>query len=523
MINNKRKEFGRFRSLFLPVHTNELKLFVPLLLIFFVICFNYNVLRVAKDSLVITAPSSGAEIIPFVKVWVILPMALVMTLLFSRLSSKYTTEKVFYIMMTFFLGSLAFFSFVLFPLKEVLHPHRFADYLEGIFPIGLKGFISIIRNWTYTIFYIIAELWGTTIMTVLFWGFTNEILSVKTAKRFYVLILFGGNLSAICAGATATMISNFSAQLTRSSTAGEDPWRYSLFLLCGIVIVGGGIIMMIFRWLHKNVLENPLHQHQVVYTGKKSSIEMGVRKNFKYLASSKYLLFMAAMVLTCNICINLTEITWKDQLFHLCPHPNDFNGYMGKVTLWVGIVATLVAIISSIIIRKFSWTFNALIPPVLSLITGVGFFLFLLFKESNFGITLSVICGSTPTILAVFFGSVQQCIFRASKYTIFDATKELAFIPLNKESKLKGKAAIDGIGSRLGKSGSALVYQALLMFFGTVSATVPYVGFVLLIVIVAWIVAVYALGKQFQSLITQYEPTISSSEASSEEREEVII
>jgi len=200
MADNSSQEFGRFRSWFFPVHKKELKLFLPLILIFFFICFNYNLLRTAKDSLVITAPSSGAEIIPYMKVWVVLPMALLMTILFTRLANRYSTEKVFYIMMTLFLGLFMAFSLIIFPLRDALHPHAFADHLESLFPLGLKGFVALIRNWTYTVFYVMAELWGTTIMTVLFWGFANVILNVKTAKRFYVLILIGGNLSAICAG-----------------------------------------------------------------------------------------------------------------------------------------------------------------------------------------------------------------------------------------------------------------------------------------------------------------------------------
>ena len=159
MTINTNQDFGRFRSWFCPVHKHELKLFLPLLLIFFFICFNYNILRAAKDALVVTAPSSGAEIIPFMKVWVILPMALVMTVFFTRLANKYTTEKVFYIMMSFFLGFYALFSFFVYPFRDTLHPHAFADYLESIFPLGMKGFVALIRNWTYTAFYVMVVLW----------------------------------------------------------------------------------------------------------------------------------------------------------------------------------------------------------------------------------------------------------------------------------------------------------------------------------------------------------------------------
>ncbi|MGH2612911.1 MAG: Npt1/Npt2 family nucleotide transporter, partial [Rhabdochlamydiaceae bacterium] len=492
-----------FRSWFCPVHKNELKLFLPLVLIFFFICFNYNVLRAAKDALVVTAPSSGAEIIPFMKVWVILPMALLMTVLFTRLANKYTTEKVFYIMMAIFLGFFAFFSFVVYPFRDTLHPHQFADHLESILPLGMKGFVALIRNWTYTAFYVMSELWGTTIMTVLFWGFANEILDVKTAKRFYVLILIGGNLSAICAGGVGTLISSIARSWTVESIT--DPWQYSLMLISSIVIISGLLVIGLFKWLFKNVFQNPQFKDQLLKNNPNSSVKMGLRKNFKYLASSKYLLCIATIVLTYNICSNLTEVTWKDQLLHLCPQPNDFNSYMNKVTMWVGIVATTIAIITSMTIRKFSWTWNAMVPPTLLLITGAGFFAFLLTKNTYVGIAIATFFGSTPHVIGVLFGSMQQSISRGSKYTIFDATKELAFIPLNKESKLKGKAAIDGIGSRLGKSGSAIIYQALLMFVGTVAATLPYVAFIMLFVIAAWMVAVSYLGKQFQSLVAHNE------------------
>ena len=191
---------------------------------------------------------------------------------------------------------------------------------------------------------------------------------------------------------------------------------------------------------------------------------------------------------------------------------------MGQVTMWVGIISTFIALVSGIMIRKLSWTFNAMIPPMLLLITGVGFFSFLIFKDSPIGIVIATLLGSTPAFLGVLCGSVQQVVSRSSKYTIFDTTKELTFIPLSKESKLKGKAAIDGVGSRLGKSGSAIIYQGLFMFFGTVSATVPFIGLILLFVVAAWMIAVYVLGKQFQSLVAHHETLNIKDPAPKEER-----
>lgn len=48
---------------------------------------------------------------------------------------------------------------------------------------------------------------------------------------------------------------------------------------------------------------------------------------------------------------------------------------------------------------------------------------------------------------------------QATKYALFDPTTQMAYIPLDEESKSKGKAAIDVLGSRVGKSVGALLLQ----------------------------------------------------------------
>jgi AAA family ATP:ADP antiporter len=177
-------------------------------------------------------------------------------------------------------------------------------------------------------------------------------------------------------------------------------------------------------------------------------------------------------------------------------------------------VATLVSIFVGTVIRKINWSKSALISPVILLSTGIAFFSFLLFKDTGLA-TFTALFGTTPLALGVFFGSMQNCFARASKYTFFDATKEMAFIPLSKESKLKGKAAIDGVGSRLGKSGGSVVHQGLLVLFGTVASSTSIVAGILFLVIGGWIVAVRSLGKQFNLLVSQHQTlTVPESEPS---------
>lgn len=494
-------EFSRLRAFFWPVHRRELRRFLPMLLMFFLICFNYNILRASKDSLIVTAPHSGAETLPFLKVWAILPMALFMTYLFSKLSNAFSKEKVFYVMMAIFLSFFLLFAFVLYPNRELLHPHAFADRLQEYLPMGSMGFVAILRNWTYTSFYMMAEMWSTIMMSVLFWGFANDVTSVKSAKRFYALLGIGANFSGTVSG----MISTFFSRHTFSVPfiPNDDAWGQSIVLLTCIVIVSGLCITYLFRWM--NVEGMGYKKRDLNPKNNKPKIKMGLMENFSYLAKSKYLMNIAVIVVMYNICINLVEVVWKNQVKGVYPDPASFNAYIGQVQTATGIFATLIAIfVSGNVIRKFSWSFSAMITPMVILVTGVGFFSFILFQDMGLGVIASFL-GTTPIMVSVFFGSMQNCLARASKYTLFDSTKELAFIPLSEECKLKGKAAIDGVGSRLGKSGGSIIYQMLLMTFGTLASSAAYVGGLLLVVIGAWIYSTRALGRQFNELTREHE------------------
>lgn len=87
-----------------------LKKLLPLGTMLFFILFNYTILRDTKDVLVVTAPNSGAEIIPFLKTYVNLPSAVIFTLLYSYLCNRMPADKVFYIVLSAFLSFFAAFA-----------------------------------------------------------------------------------------------------------------------------------------------------------------------------------------------------------------------------------------------------------------------------------------------------------------------------------------------------------------------------------------------------------------------------
>lgn len=487
----KPAEFGKWRSFFWPIHRWELRKFIPMFFMFFLISFNYNILRACKDALVVTAKESGAEAIPYIKVWAILPGALLLTYLFTRLSNRYSRENVFYILMSLFLGFFLLFTFVLFPAQEWVHPNGLADRMQAALPEGFKGLIAMFRNWTFTLFYVMSELWGTTILTVLWWGFANEVTKVDEAKRYYGLLMIGANIAGMISGQASVYLSDMA--FFPSLPYGKCSWDQSMLFLNSIVIFAGLATMGIYRWLNSKVIRQSEHY------APPEKVKMSMRKNFSYLLKSKYLMCIALIVLTYNISINLIEVVWKNQIKQLYPNASDYNIYMGEVMTLMGAIATVTALLTVYGMRRFSWTFNALIPAAIMLLTGAAFFIFVLFPDS--GLTwIAGMMGATPLMLSVAIGGLQNCLGRATKYTVFDATKEIAFVPLDNESKQKGKAAIDGVGSRLGKSGGSVIHQSLLLLFSTVGASTPYVAIIFFGVVLAWIFSVVSLGKRFDQL-----------------------
>lgn len=56
-----------------------------------------------------------------------------------------------------------------------LMPAAWAENLLETAGPRFAGPIAIVRNWTYCLFYVMAELWGSVVVSVLFWGFANQV------------------------------------------------------------------------------------------------------------------------------------------------------------------------------------------------------------------------------------------------------------------------------------------------------------------------------------------------------------
>ncbi len=60
--------------------------------------------------------------------------------------------------------------------------------------------MQVVENWTYSLFFCVAELWGAVVISVLFWTLANEVCTVGEAKTIYPLMGIAANVALVAAG-----------------------------------------------------------------------------------------------------------------------------------------------------------------------------------------------------------------------------------------------------------------------------------------------------------------------------------
>ena len=493
------KDFGKWRRRLWPFHQSELKKLFPLILIKFLATIIYCVLANLKEALVVTSKGSGAEVIPVLKGWVVLPVAFMMAILYSKLSHRLKKKTLFYTFLGGFLAVIFLYGFVLYPNVEFFTPTSSSDYLLAKLGSKYSHWVAVYRNWIHSLLFITAELWGSVFLLLMFWGFANDVSNVNEAKRSYNIYIAAGNLATLSIGSIIWLV------IKKMDTFS---YLFRVQVLLSLTIGLGLLIMFLYWWVNKHVIEAGKKEEEKPNRKKKEKLSF--LEGFKLIGKSPYLLGIATLVVGYGLCISLVEVTWKANVKMMFPDSAEYQLFTGRITSYVGFFGFLISMfLGTNIIRRLGWRFSALITPIAVGVTGIFFFGILLFKEQLSPVT--GFFGITPLALIVSLGAFQNVMSKVSKYSFFDPTKEIAYIPLSDNEKVRGKAAIDVVGSRLGKSGSSWIQIILLDLFGTGSILsishllVP----VIILMTLSWIYSVNHLGKEFEHKTTTKQDPVT--------------
>jgi ATP:ADP antiporter, AAA family len=491
--------------IFAPINKGEWAKFICMGSLFCCVLFNYNILRALKDGLIV--PNIGAEAISFVKMYAITPAAISFMILYTYLSNILSFHRMFFYISGFFL--LFFISFALFfyPYRDLIHPSP--ELIESLihskitilsFSIDMehfKWFFKLYGKWIFVMFYVIAELWGSAMIFLLYWQFANKTTKTEEAKRLYPTYAFVGHIGSTVSG----MVTEYLA-MTEIGNIVFFGREYNGFISYSMMITSTSTVLAIafFCYLHYRLVPKPIAH---ISTEQKPAIlksKLTLKESFKIVFSSRYLGLIVILVFCYGISINLIEGVWKDKVRHVYSSTREYAYFMGNVAKWTGIVTLICTLMGGVILRNLGWFAGAMATPLIMLITGISFFTFVIFGKyfSNYLLQINV----SAVYVAVFLGALQNILSKGTKYSLFDATKEMAYIPANDHIKSKGKAAVDVVGARLAKSGGALLQSLLFIIFPftTFDALAPYFMVIVLMLLVLWLWGVIKLDKSYSAL-----------------------
>lgn len=473
-----KQEFGSIRGRIFPIHKSELRKFLPMASIFILISFCYALTRSLKDMNMLKDANNTA--IYWLKAVAITPSMILFTIIYGKVSRSTGRDGRFNAVMIYFLCFFAFSLLFLLPQKESLQLTGLSETLIARFP-SLTGLWQAICYWPVSLFYIHAEAWGTFALSVVFWTFVNEITGAKQARRFYSFLSMFAAFGSICAGLILKLESvskNFDQGLK--------------FVITGIVL-----ILLIYNYFTADIKANPAY-YQVEQKQKKVKVKMSFMESMGFLAKSKYLMLISVLVIGYGLVIALFEAVQKAQVQEYVKATGDNANYAGiysEQQIAVGIVSILVTLFFATPILKRGWRFAASATPVTALVMTVLFFTFLRFGSTLDGFLKNY--SMTALHMSVVVGIYNVVLIKSVKYVLFDPTKEAVYIPLDEETKVRGKAAVDGVGSRLGKSLASVLVTLMATTFGdgdVANIRTPIV-LIIIVVIILWFIAVQALGR----------------------------
>lgn len=344
----------------------------------------------------------------------------------------------------------------------------------------------MLRNWTFTFYYCLSELWGDVGLSLLFWSFANEITHIDQAPVLYPLFGFGANFAQIIGGLVLKMYASVEFKVS------FHQMTLQMMACMGLVVVLHNWIAMEAkrkeasnfavplsgtirngRFRHANGHKNTTsawengnsrkgHVLNVSWRKLKGDSRPKEKKSFlkalQTLTETPQIRCLAIMTIAQSLSVTLMEFLWKCHLRIAYPTPEAFTGFLGEVSTATGIITALLMFASPIIFRKMEWGDVATITPNVMLWGGIiffsGSFMFLIVSRlQRLSIAQSLMM---PIVLS---GAMLFIVSRGAKFSLFKPAEEMVYITLDEESRTKGKAAVDVVGSQVGKSGGSVLQQ----------------------------------------------------------------
>ena len=390
-----------------------------------------------------------------------------------KLSTIVSKDFIFASVTISFTSFFLIHSFYLYPYRAALHKYfhlinlYMNEHCSSDFSIRiLIPFCAVLFHPINTIQFAVADIWGTVSISILVFGFVNDITPPKAAKRYYVAIGILSQMGPIISG---TIVSSLmSAGTGSNNTLQTFTEAYQFITLIGVSAMY--LMMFVYFFVRFKLMKSEnfgisekrfkdmsnINQNQNKIKNKKYSFW----ETLKFTFSHKYILSVAGILCGYNMLNAILEHTWKEclhLLYHGCP-----NGYTQTRALLTAFTAMLTFFALMFgghnALRIVGWKATALMCPCVLFCGSILFYLYgITHTQHSFDEqTLQFIPELPQCQIMVFVGALVLIFEKALKYSTCDPTKEIAYLYLESEQKYKGKIAVDLLGAKAGKVLGAL-------------------------------------------------------------------
>ncbi len=460
-------------------NTSERTRCISMSILMFLTIIGYNVMRAMKEAVLVTLPGSGASYIPFVKVFVVLPCSFILGILYLYIRKNYGTIRSYQTICSIFLGYFFLFNFFLVPYHSYLHPStEWIHAMQNAYP-NIRFVFGIVGNWSGSLYYACGELWGTFTLLILFWQIANEIFTSEEASRIYPFLTAVSSIALVLASFVIKALSNC-----------QNPLETSTFF---ILLLGASMAYCATTVRHQ-FAQAPTNNHIAP-----KKVKQSLYKSFYTAMQKPHILYLVLCVLIFSTLTNIIEITVKERITQLFPNQGGYLEFFSIFTFYKGLFCAIVNTLNIHYLRRIGWFTIAMITPIVCIVSVNSF----LFYTS--GLVPDLLISQIPNfhLYAVWGGTAGIILIYTAKYTFFDITKEMALIPLPDDIRANGKAAVDGLGGRLGKSSYGAIHTILcaLTGFDHMQELSPYIFTLTLVLSVIWLIVMHKLNACYSEAV----------------------
>ena len=323
-----------------------------------------------------------------------------------------------------------------------------------VFTLSLVLFNYNMLDWLIPFFYVWMEM--IIIFSVIqFWILAGRVLNPRQAKRIFPLIISGGSLAVIASG---YCIKPFTQKF------GSDSLLFLTLIFLSLNIF---ITQLLPQFVNKDLIlkSDPIN-----------------RKSRQKPVFDNYLRSIAIMVICSAFVTKIIDYQFKVYAVNTFPDQNELVNFFGSYYMCTG-VATLFmqAVLSPFVLTRYGILTGLIILPAAISLGSVGF----------------VALGSLSAIL---FSKFSDQVF---KFSIYNAVKEILWLPLPNEKRNFLKPSIDGTAKSIAEGLAGFLIFILIALEFVPESRIYLLSIPVLLITIYWIWNLFSINKGYVTEIVK--------------------